>query len=156
MLEERAVVSRVEGDRVWVKPFGRESCARCQQGQGCGGGVIGRLVSRRRSDIAVIAGPSPVAVGSVVRVGVDEGALMRAALAIFALPIAGLLLGGIFAHKALAAHELLVTAFAGVGLVFGFLMTRALGARWEAQGSAQPRILGLAPSDAPCAQRDLN
>jgi sigma-E factor negative regulatory protein RseC len=153
MLEERAVVSRVEGSEVWVRPFGAESCARCQQGQGCGGGVIGRLVSRRRVDIAVLAGPSPVTVGMVVRVGVDEGALMRAALAIFALPVGGLLAGGVFAHQILAAHELLVSAFAGLGLLAGFLVTRALGARWASQGRSQPRILGISSDLGPCVQR---
>lgn len=153
MLEERAVVSRVEDHGVWVKPFGAASCARCQQGQGCGGGVIGRLVSRRRVDIEVVAGPMPVTVGTVVRVGVDEGALMRAALAIFALPVGGLLAGGVFAHLVLQAHELLVSAFAGLGLLAGFLVTRAVGARWASQGHTQPRILGIAHDLSPCAQR---
>ena len=154
MLEERAVVSRVEGAQVWVKHFGSESCARCQRGQGCGGGVIGRLVSRRRADIEVAhVGPAP-AVGAVVRVGVEEGALMKAALAIFALPIVGLLAAGTFAHQLLGAHDLLVAAFAGIGLVGGFLVTRWLGEHWQAVGQTQPRILGLARTDDPCAPVD--
>ncbi len=154
MLEERAVVSRIEDRQVWVKPFGSESCARCQNGQGCGGGVIGRLVSRRRADIAVDCPGTLPTVGDVVRVGVEEGALMKAALAIFVLPVVGLLAAGVFAHSALGAHDLLVAAFAAIGLASGFLVTRWLGDHWQAQGKTQPRILGLARSDAPCARLD--
>ncbi|WP_029891390.1 SoxR reducing system RseC family protein [Polycyclovorans algicola] len=154
MLEERAVVSRVEDGQVWVKPFASESCARCQRGQGCGGGVIGRLVSRRRVDIAVACIGATPAVGAVVRVGVEEGALMKAALAIFALPIAGLLAAGAFAHQLLGAHDLLVAAFAAIGLIGGFLVTRWLGEHWQALGQTQPRILGPARSDDPCAPID--
>ena len=94
------------------------------------------------------------AVGAVVRVGVEEGALMKAALAIFALPIVGLLAAGTFAHQLLGAHDLLVAAFAGIGLVGGFLVTRWLGEHWQAVGQTQPRILGLARTDDPCAPVD--
>lgn len=146
MIEERAIVSRVEDDRVWVRPFGVESCPRCQEGRGCGGGVIGRLVTRRRPEIAVQLRADLPRVGDVVIVGVEEGAVVQAALAVYALPIVTLLAAGGFAHQVLQAHELLVAAFGAVGLVGGFVLTHRLGASLAQRPGYAPALLRQAPA----------
>jgi sigma-E factor negative regulatory protein RseC len=153
VIEERAVVSRVENGQVWVRPFGVESCARCQEGRGCGGGVIGRLVSRRRPDVPVLVREAAPRVGDVVIVGVEEQAVMQAALAVYALPILTLLAAGGFAHQVLQAHELLVAAFGALGLVGGFLLTHRLGQSMALRPGFRPALLRLAPAGTDCGRR---
>jgi sigma-E factor negative regulatory protein RseC len=152
VIEERAVVSRVEDGRVWVRPFGVESCARCREGRGCGGGVIGRLVSRRRPDVPVQLRQALPRVGDVVIVGVEEQALMQAALAVYALPILTLLLAGGFAHQVLQAHELLVAAFGALGLIGGFVLTHRVGQSMALRPGFSPALLRPAPTDGDCGR----
>lgn len=155
MIEERAVVSRVDGQQVWVRPFGNESCARCREGRGCGGGMINRLVSSRRRDIEVHPGRTarmPVA-GDTVIIGIDESALMQAALAVYAVPVAGLLAGGTFAHLALQAPDLLVAGFGLLGLVAGFVVTRGFSQRAQQRPGFQPVLLRRDTTPEGCAVR---
>lgn len=152
MIEERAVVSRVEDGQVWVRPFGVESCARCREGRGCGGGVIGRLVSRRRPDVPVQLRQAVPQVGDVVIVGVEERAVMQAALAVYALPILTLLAAGGFAHQVLQAHELLVAAFGALGLIGGFVLTHRVGQSMALRPGFSPALLRLAPAGTDCGR----
>lgn len=153
MIEERAVVSRVESAQVWVRPFGGESCSRCQEGRGCGGGVIGRLVGRNRAEIAVELAPglAPRA-GDVVVVAVDEQAMIQAALLVYGLPLIGLLAGGVFAHTVLEAHDLIVAAYGALGLLAGFALTRSLAQSLQHRPGFKPRALRLAPNGEGCAR----
>ncbi|MEC9363928.1 MAG: SoxR reducing system RseC family protein [Pseudomonadota bacterium] len=135
MIEERAIVSRIDDDgSVWVRPFGPESCPKCAQGQGCGGGVLARLVGRRRPEVRVGGRLGPLQAGDGVIVGVDESALMRASLWIYLAPLAGMFAAGAFAHAVLQAHDILVAAFGLTGLLAGFVATHLAGRR--AAGSA--------------------
>lgn len=45
MIENLAVVARRDGDAVTVVAASRSGCARCDAGEGCGGGVLGRLIA---------------------------------------------------------------------------------------------------------------
>jgi sigma-E factor negative regulatory protein RseC len=141
VIEERAVISRVGDDGVWVRAFGAETCERCAQGRGCGGGVLSRLVQRRRSDVAVESHISTPQIGEVVIVGVQESALMQASLAVYALPLLGMLAAGAFAHQVLAAHDLLVAGFGLAGLFAGLLGTYRLGLRAQAGNLFRPVLL---------------
>lgn len=135
MIEERAIVSRVDdAGGVWVRPYGIESCPKCARGEGCGGGVLARLVGRRRPEVRVGGSLAGLNTGDSVIVGVDESALMRASLWIYLVPLAGMFLAGAFAHAVLQAHDILVAAFGLTGLAAGFLLTHLASRR--ASGSA--------------------
>lgn len=130
MIEERAIVSRVDDDGVvWVRPYGPESCPKCAKGEGCGGGVLARLIGRRRPEVRVGGSLGPLRGGENVIVGVDEAALMRASLWVYLVPLAGMFLAGAFAHIALEAHDILVAAFGLTGLAGGFALTHLAGRR---------------------------
>jgi hypothetical protein len=50
--DDRACTRRaVEADACWVETIARPGCGACASGQGCGGGVIGRLLGERRHAI---------------------------------------------------------------------------------------------------------
>ncbi len=153
MIEARAVVCRVADGAAWVRPLSAEHCARCQEGRGCGGGMINRLVSSRRPEVEVSLRRCHPQVGETVVIGVEEGALVRAALAAYAVPLAGLVMAGSFAHLLLEAHELLVAAFGLLGMVGGFVVTRIISDRTAALPDARPVVLRRDAGGPDCAIR---
>jgi sigma-E factor negative regulatory protein RseC len=153
MIEERAIVSRVGDGAVWVKPFGVESCPRCAEGRGCGGGVLGRLVGRTRPEVQVGGGISDLRSGETVIVGVEESALMQASLWVYLVPLVGMFTAGAFAHGLLQAHDLLVAAFGLTGLVGGFALTRIAARTAGASARFRPVLLRrAADAESPCAR----
>jgi sigma-E factor negative regulatory protein RseC len=153
VIEERAIVSRVADGGVWVRPFGVESCQRCAEGRGCGGGVLGRLVGRARPEVQVGGDIAGLRSGDGVIVGVDEAALMQASLWVYLVPLAGMFAAGAFAHGLLQAHDLLVAAFGLTGLVGGFALTRLLAGNASASARFRPVLLRrVADLDSPCAR----
>ncbi|MES0873594.1 SoxR reducing system RseC family protein [Sinimarinibacterium thermocellulolyticum] len=155
MIEERAIVARVDDQgSVWVRPYGVESCPKCARGEGCGGGVLARLLGRRRPEIRVGGRLDGLRAGDAVVVGVEESALMLASLWVYLVPLAGMFLAGAFAHLALKAHDVLVAAFGLTGLVGGFVLTHWAGRRAETVSRYLPvlvRRLPEARADCPRA-----
>lgn len=148
MIEERARVSRIEAGGVWVQALGSDGCARCAEGRGCGGGVLAKLVSPRRPEVAVSGSLPALRIGDTVMVGLPENALLSAALVVYAAPVAGMFLFGAFAHQVLAAHDVLVAGFGLLGLVSGFLFTWLHSQRPDSQARFRPVLLRRAVIDA--------
>jgi len=129
-LEQRVVIARIEsGNRVWVQALGPESCERCAQGRGCGGGLFARLVSSRRPTVEVSCRIAHPRVGEIVVVSIPDGMLTRAAMAAYVAPLAGMFGFGTLANVCLQAPDVLVAAFGGTGLLAGFVISRMLSDR---------------------------
>ncbi len=145
MIEERAIVSRIERDngedQVWVRAFGAESCPKCAEGRGCGGGALAKLVGRRRPEVQVGGALPQLRVGETVVVGIDDGAIMRASLWVYLVPLLGMFGFGAFAQQILHAHDVLVAGFGLAGLVAGFLLTSVASQRAGVSGNYRPALL---------------
>lgn len=157
MIEERAIVSRIEqGDsrvQVWVRAFGVESCPKCAEGRGCGGGALAKLVGRRRPEVEVGGTLPQLQVGDTVIVGVDDGAIMRASLWVYLVPLVGMFAAGAFAQQVLQAHDVLVAGFGLAGLVGGFILTAMASQRAALTGHYRPSLLRRdAGSERVCAR----
>lgn len=148
MIEEKAIVTRTDDDAVWVRALGPETCPRCAEGRGCGGGVLGRLIGRRRPDVLVRGVIPGLRVGDAVIVGIEDGVVMRAALWVYLVPLAGMVLAGAFAQQVLQVHDALVAAFGLVGLAGGFACTHAAGRRAAASPAYRPLLLRRAAARA--------
>lgn len=141
MLEEQATVLNVEADAVWVEADRRKGCERCEAGQGCGGGVLGRLVVRGKSQVRAMNDLTGLQVGDQVVLGLDERLLLRGSLMTYLVPLLCLLAAALFAELALQASDLAVAAYGGLGLGAGLLILRSYTLRLTARGHLQPRVL---------------
>ena len=119
MTESEAVVTRLDGDYAWVDVAG--ACNSCGASGGCGlSDGKGKAQQRLRNDIGA-------QVGEQVVLSVPDGAVLRAALYCYLLP-----LGMVFAFAAgglAIANEPGAVLGALAGLVFGWLAMRAAGRR---------------------------
>lgn len=126
MIEERAIVTRVEDDLVFVQAISIGNCQRCAEGRGCGGGLLGRLARHRKYSVPATTRVAGLHAGEAVVVGLSPDAVLKASALVYLLPLAGMIAAGAFAQITLGAGDLLVAAFALAGLALGLL-----GVRWR-------------------------
>ena len=124
MITEQAVVLQSGEGFVEVSLERQSTCGQCELSQGCGTGAIGRLLGRRRRSL-VVRTDAALAPGDRVQIGIAESALVKASLAVYGLPLLGLLGGGLIA-TAWAFSDSLVAVFALTGFGLGFALGRRL------------------------------
>ena len=90
MIEELAVVVKIENRQVWVESGPNSACGGCLQKTACTTNAIGSLLSKKSvpvdSDIQLKAGDQ-------VMVAIDENLLLRASLLLYLLPLIALFAG---------------------------------------------------------------
>lgn len=125
MIEETAHVVAADGEFVWVETRRQSTCGSCAAKQGCGTSALAKVLGNRLARVRAI-NHGVAQVGDQVVIGIDEQALVRGSLAIYLVPLAGLLLGAVVG--ALMSTRLLVT---GEGLTIGLgIAGLLLGLAW--------------------------
>lgn len=110
------------GVRAIVEIEATAVCARCASGRGCGAGLMSGRTGKRR--IAVPIGPDlELADGDVVGIELAPGNVLRAALLVYGLPLAGAVCGAALAYlNGLGDGGAAAVAIAG--LIAGGLVSR--------------------------------
>lgn len=124
-----AVVVEVSGDEVWVEVPGRApACGSCPSTDACQEGLLGLSAGPRRYRLENRTGAR---LGERVSLTVADGALWRASLASYVLPvllaIVGALVGQSLAGDAWAA----IGTLAGLGCGFVLLRSKEIRARHD-------------------------
>jgi len=152
MLEETAQVVRIDGDEVWVETQRRSTCASCAAEKGCGTATLAKVLGKRRTLVRVLS-DQPLSIGDQVVIGIREQALVRGSLAVYAVPILLLLLGGFVgelgAQRFLWDNAELASVILGIsGLIAGLFWLRKFTRRIEYDDSYQPLVLRKLVNDA--------
>lgn len=156
MIEETATVVAIEGEQVLVQTRRQSTCQSCSVKQGCGTSVLAKVVGNRSSQISVdnILGAR---VGDEVLLGIEENALVKGSLLVYALPLLLMLVFALVGEALAEAmgwqSELSVVLFA----VAGFALS-AFGIRFGLHRSAlkqqiQPHMIRIVSQDS--AGRDI-
>lgn len=149
MMTETGQVVATEGDgHAWVETQRKTVCGDCVAQKGCGTSVIAKVLGRRSNRIRVIntINASP---GELVVIGIEDGMLVRASFAVYAMPLILMLAGGLTGSMLGDAFHWEsregVTAVFGVsGLLSGFLWLRRYTRAIARDARHQPRLLGFA------------
>jgi sigma-E factor negative regulatory protein RseC len=121
MIEETGRVVEVNGDYAWVETESAASCGSCSAHAGCGTSVLASLFGRRDAPVRALNRAGARA-GELVVIGISESSLVRGSLAVYLVPLAGLL-AGVLAGRYIGA-ELLpghVEAASIAGAIAGLL-----------------------------------
>jgi len=90
MIEELAVVVKIENHQVWVESGGNSACGGCLQKASCTTNALGSVLKKKSvpvdSDIQLKTGDQ-------VMVAIDENLLLRASLLLYLLPLIALFTG---------------------------------------------------------------
>ncbi len=141
MITEAGRVLEVEGDWAWVACRRQVECQRCAEGRGCGGGIIGRMLGDRLHKVRAATGAVEVAPGDQVLIGLGEDAVLRAAAAVYLVPLLAALAGGIAASGLAGGGDLAAVLGAAAGLLLGLGWARGYSRRHAADATFQPVIL---------------
>lgn len=145
MLEENAQVTAVQGDEVWVEAERRSSCSSCAVRGGCGSAALAKVLGQRRSRVRALS-DIPLRVGDRVVVGIQEQAVVRGSLAVYAVPLLLLLLGALLgelgASRSLWHNAELASLLLGVaGLAGGLWWLKLFSRRIRRSAAYQPVVL---------------
>jgi len=144
MIEETARVVEVGPDGVWVETTRQSSCSSCSSKSGCGTATLGKVMGQKSSRIRVL-GELQVEVGDQVVIGINDGALVRGSLAVYMVPLLGLIAGAIFgqwlAVQLEAAPEIGEAVLGSAGLLAGLGWLRIFSRRVSASEDYQPVLL---------------
>lgn len=147
MIEEHAQVVFVEGaagEYVWVETQRQSVCGGCAANQACGTSVLSKVLGTRRTRVRAL-NRGGAKVGDRVIVGIDESALIRGSLAVYAMPLLTLLGGGIvgalLSERLQVSGESLTLGLGIAGLVTGLLWLKGFTRRIRDDSRYQPVVL---------------
>lgn len=143
MITETGRVLEVADGWAWVACRRQVECARCAEGRGCGGGVLGKLLGDRLHKVRAATGSVAVAPGDQVLIGLGEDAVLRAAAAVYLVPLLLALAGGVAAVTLAGGGDLAALLGAVAGLALGLGWARGYSRRHAADAALQPVILRL-------------
>ena len=89
MLEDQAIVTRVEGRQVYIKSMQGSACGHCLERQSCGTALYAKGLPHR--ELALISELN-LSAGDRVVVGIEERHLLLASLLMYLLPLLVMLL----------------------------------------------------------------
>lgn len=141
MITETGRVLEVEGGWALVACRRQVECARCAEGRGCGGGVLGKLLGDRLHKVRAATGAVAVEPGDQVLIGLGEDAVLRAAVVVYLVPLLAALAGGATAGVLLGAGEFGTMVGAVAGFLLGLRWARAYSRRHAADAALQPVVL---------------
>ena len=145
MIEETGQVVECQGRFAWVETRRASTCGSCSASKGCGTATLAKVLGQRRTRTRVL-NDLGAGVGDEVVIGLPEQALVRGALAVYLVPLLGLLAGGLFgaylAQRLLVADpELFTMALGGLGLAGGVVWLRRFARSIGEDSRYQPVIL---------------
>lgn len=145
MIEEKATVVDVEGQFAWVETQRQSTCSACSANKGCGTATLSKVLGQKRTRVRVLndLGARP---GDNVIVGLQEGALLRGSLAIYALPLLMLFGGALFGAVLAEGFGFEYTegkriVFAFAGLAAGFYAVKRFSNRVSSDERYQAVVL---------------
>lgn len=131
----------VDGSWAWVACRRQVECARCAEGRGCGGGVLGRLLGDRLHKVRAATGEIEVRPGDQVLIGLAEDVVMRAAAVVYLLPLLAALAGAVAFSSLAGGGDLAGFLGAAAGFLLGLGWARAYSRRHDRTAAFQPVIL---------------
>lgn len=130
------VVAKQDGDVV-MEPEQVNACDHCHMADACGSrGGITQSKAKRFPMHNDFGGE----IGDRIVVGIAEGALLRASLVAYGIPLAGLILGGV-AGQAAVGSDAGAAICAIVALIFGMGVARLVAKQLTRKGDLSPRFL---------------
>lgn len=133
MLEQHALVLKIEADLAWVEARESGTCGSCGTG-GCSTRRLADLFGRKQRAYPV-SNILQATVGERVVIGIPAGALWKSALWLYGLPLFLML------AAALAGQSMAGDAGAAAGLVAGLLFSVLLHKVWPVSPAMQPVML---------------
>ena len=122
MLEESAIVVKIDNGQVWVVGTQNNACAGCAQKAGCSSNALDSILKKKP---ILVDSELALKTGDTVVVSIEEGELLRAAFLMYLLPVCALFTGAGIAdsliNHATPYADLWIATSALISLALAFL-----------------------------------
>ena len=126
MLEERAIVTAVNLDKVTVQSEVKSTCSSCQQNDSCGSGIVAKALPQKKLTVELVT-QLDVSVGDVVTLSIPEKDLLQTAWQVYLWPLLGLItfsaLGQYLVSQLVFPHEVFAIVLGCIGGYIAFKFT---------------------------------
>lgn len=140
MMTEQAIVTACGEGRIEVSLQRASACGQCELSGGCGTGALGRLLGNRSRPL-VIETDRNLQPGDELELCLSEGALVKASLIVYGLPLVCMVFGGLVAAL-FGLADYWTASISIAGFVVGFGLARRSGRKLESD-HLTPYIVGI-------------
>lgn len=119
MIEELAVVVKIENYRVWVEGGQSSACGGCLQKASCTTNALGSVLKKKS---VWVDSEIELKIGDQVMLAIDEAVLLQASLLLYLLPLIALFTGAGIADWLLADNIRYADLWIAAGALSGFLL----------------------------------
>lgn len=153
MIEEKAYIVDVEAPFAWVETQRKSSCSACQLNKGCGTATLNKVLGQKRTQLKVL-NPKGYQVGDQVILGLEEGALLKGSLLLYALPLISMFMFAVLGYFLFFLYEQIYTEgfkiiFSLLGLGVGFWLVSNYSKKMSCDKLFQARILARVEESFP-------
>ncbi|MDJ0834077.1 MAG: SoxR reducing system RseC family protein [Gammaproteobacteria bacterium] len=125
MIEELAIVKRIEGDRAVIEVMRQNACQSCELSGGCGTGSLGKLLGQRKVSFTM-RNEHGLKIGDRVVIGLPDRSYLTAGFIVYLLPLLSLFLFAGLTDFLFGSIEWVNVLSAVVGLGLGLLWAARL------------------------------
>ncbi|MEM9102173.1 MAG: SoxR reducing system RseC family protein [Pseudomonadota bacterium] len=149
MLKESCEIVALDENSMWLESHRRASCAKCESGQGCGGGTLAKLVGEKRFHIKVKR-INDVNLHDIVDIQIPDEVIVKSSLIIYLIPLCFMIVLTLFfqiiAEHFLSSVNINVLSILGatLGLGIGLYVARCFGSR-IIESRLEKEIIALKP-----------
>ncbi|MBN2033762.1 MAG: SoxR reducing system RseC family protein [Deltaproteobacteria bacterium] len=151
MLRERGIVERISAQKAVLRIERTSACAACESRNSC-------HLQNSREFFVEVDNELHVEPGDVVEVSMPSSSVIRASLAVYFLPVLGLILGALAGGASAAALRLEATtaslAGGAIGLVLSIIVLKRLDRSVRARPDYFPRMTKVLKKPVPPHQHD--
>lgn len=145
MIEQTAVVIRLDGQFALVEAQRESSCGQCNAKKGCGTGMLENSIGRRAMQMKAL-NQCDAQPGDEVIVAVPEKGFIKSAFVTYFLPLLFMLLGAVVAQQlsinsGWAYQDIAALAGAGIGFAVALLLLRRYSQRMEKDVQLHPVVV---------------
>ena len=120
MIEELAIVVKIENHQVWVESGQNSACGGCQQKASCTTNALGSVLKKKSVPVDCNI---QLKTGDEVMVAIDENLLLRASLLLYLVPLIALFTGAGIADWLLTDNTQYANLWIAGGALLGFLLS---------------------------------
>ena len=117
MIEEKAIIVAVDNDFAWVETQRRSTCSACQVNKGCGTSLLSNVLGQKRTRLR-LKNPDGYQAGDQVVLGLEEGALVKGSLLLYALPLVFMFVSAMLGYSIFFLYNIVYSE--GYKIIFSF------------------------------------
>lgn len=140
MLTESAVVIGYESGMAKVKCQSKSACGQCAAKSQCGTAALNGLNGQHHEHIFTVETLTPVHIGQIIEIGIEERSLLRSILFVYLIPLFMLILSTLLSSLWFS-QELFQALFILICTALTFLIVHLTAKKWQKKSAYQPIFL---------------